>query len=101
MCNEGSAWIAQGTISNVTHHYEGQPTNKDFAEFTFTVRRWEKKSIGAPEEMRFTVGWCVNQQELPPRTNGVFRMFGIVQEVGGKTMPRYLYLESVATEKKH
>ena len=56
MCNENSAWIAQGAVSNVTHHRDGQPRNSDFAEVAFTVRRWEGNSIIAPEEMRFTVG---------------------------------------------
>ena len=64
-CVEAATWVAVGAVSNVVHHPEGPPLSKDFAEFTFTARRWEKGKGQAGQRYRFRVGWCDNQQELP------------------------------------
>jgi hypothetical protein len=75
-CEALADWVAEGIITKVVHHREGPPLAKDFAEFTFRVHRWEKKASGAGAEVRFKVGWCVNEQELPADTSGIFRFFG-------------------------
>jgi hypothetical protein len=75
-CVEAPAWVAVGTVSHVMHHRAGPPLSKDFAEFTFTARRWEKGKGQAGQRYRFRVGWCDNQQELPKDTTVPFRVFG-------------------------
>src|ERR1700737_1822875 len=67
-CVEAAVWVAVGAVSNVVHHPAGPPLSKDFAEFTFTVRRWEKGKGKAGQRYQFHVGWCENQQELPNDT---------------------------------
>lgn len=94
-CVSSADWVAQGTITKVTHHREGHPTNKDFAEFTFTAVVWEKKRMGAANTFRFTVGWCENRQELPLSTVGMFRVFGLASRMDMPDEPGYLYLEPI------
>jgi hypothetical protein len=96
-CFEAAAWVAVGTISKVVHHAEGPPLSKDFAEFTFTARRWEKGKGKAGQTYRFRVGWCENQQELPKDTTVLFRVFGT--SPGAQGEPRYLFLEPLAFSK--
>jgi hypothetical protein len=94
-CEASADWIAQGTITKVVHHREGPPLAKDFADFTFRIERWEKKADGVGPEIRFKVGWCENRQELPPRTDGLFRVFGLFPSRASPHDPRYLFLEPV------
>ena len=98
VCEKKADWIAEGMITKVRHHREGAPLNKDFAEFTFVVQRWEKKHQGTASKFRFKVGWCENGQELPSATTGLFRVFGLAPVPGSSTEPRYLYIEHVAHE---
>ena len=88
-------WVAVGAITKVVHHREGPPLAKDFAEFTFSVRRWEKKANGVGAELRFKVGWCENQQELPADASGTFRFFGktAASQLSGGSV--YLHFERV------
>lgn len=95
-CESNADWIALGTVTGVAHRREGHPTGKDFAEFTFTPRVWEKKAKDASRIFRFTVGWCDNRQELPARTTGMFRVFGLDPKAGASKEPSYLHLEPVA-----
>lgn len=97
-CEAAAAWIAQGTITKVVHHREGPPLAKDFAEFTFRIERWEKKADGVDPRLRFKVGWCDNRQELPARTDGSFRVFGLLPGTGTAREPRYLFVEPVSDE---
>jgi len=92
-CNEAAEWIAVGDISEVVHHKQGPPLSKDFAEFTFTVKRWEKGTGKTGRKLRFHVGWCDNQQELPKDTSSPFRVFGAPPGPNGE--PRYLFLEEL------
>ena len=63
-CEEAAAWVAVGKIAKVVHHPAGYPLLKDFAQFTFTVERWDKSDGKTSRELRFKVGWCDNQQSL-------------------------------------
>ena len=93
-CEGAAAWVAVGRISKVIHHPAGYPLLKDFAQFTFTVERWEKGDGTTSRELRFKVGWCENQQEPPTATSGQahsVRIFGAPASFSGE--PRYLYLE--------
>ena len=76
-CTDLAAWVAVGTIENVVHHEAGPPLLKDFAEFTFRARKWEKGSGHDGQRIRFRVGWCQNAQALPKDTSGAFRFFGL------------------------
>ncbi len=91
--------MAVGDVSSVVHHPAGPPLSKDFAEFTFTVRRWEKveRKRKAGQTYRFTVGWCENQQELPRETTGPFRVFGT--SPGAQGQLRYLFLEPLTSKR--
>jgi hypothetical protein len=93
-CEAAAAWVAVGRISKVVHHPAGPPLLKDFAQFTFTVERWDKSDGKTSRELRFKVGWCDNQQEPPGDKSGQahkVRMFGAPASSAGE--PRYLYLE--------
>ena len=94
-CEALADWVAEGIITTVVHHREGPPLAKDFAEFTFSVRRWEKKANGVGAELRFKVGWCENRQELPADTSGTFRFFGktAASQLSGGSV--YLHFERV------
>jgi hypothetical protein len=86
--------VAVGRISKVVHHPAGYPLLKDFAQFTFTVERWEKGDRTTRRELRFKVGWCENQQEPPTDKSGQahqVRIFGAPASSSGE--PRYLYIE--------
>ncbi len=96
-CSEAAEWIAVGVVSRVVHHREGPPLSKDFAEFTFTVKRWEKGAGKTGQKIRFQVGWCDNQQELPNDTSVPFRIFGAA--AGPQGEPRYLFLERLGRKK--
>ena len=96
-CVEAAAWVAVGAVSNVVHHPEGPPLSKDFAEFTFTVRRWEMGKGQANQRYRFKVGWCENQQVLPKDTTVPFRVFGT--SPGAQGEPRYLFLEPLTSKR--
>ncbi len=98
-CVIAADWIAQGTITDVRHHLEGNPTNKDFAEFTFNARAWEKRK-DLKNTFHFKVGWCNNRQVLPESTKEFFRVFGINSNGVTETGPQYLYLEPVTKKKK-
>ena len=95
-CEALADWVAEGIITKVVHHREGPPLAKDFAEFTFSVRRWEKKARGVGAELRFKVGWCENQQELPADTSGTFRFFGKATASQLSRGSVYLHFERVA-----
>jgi hypothetical protein len=97
-CVEAAAWVAVGAVSNVVHHPAGPPLSKDFAEFTFTVRCWEKGKGKAGQRYRFHVGWCDNQQELPKVTTAPFRVFGT--SPGAQDEPRYLFLEPLTSKRR-
>lgn len=86
-----SAWIAVGTIADVTHQVEGPPLAKDFASFTLKVERWEKGADPNVTEMRFQVGWCENSQELPRDLSPWFRFYGT--GAPGSPEARYLRIE--------
>ena len=96
-CVEAAAWVAVGTVSSVVHHPEGPPLSKDFAEFTFTARRWEKGKGKAGQKYRFHVGWCENPQELPKDTTVPFRVFAT--SPGAQREPRYLFLEPLTSKR--
>jgi hypothetical protein len=89
--------VAVGTVSNVVHHPEGPPLSKDFAEFTFTARRWEKGKGQANQRYRFKVGWCENQQVLPKDTTVPFRVFGTSPGAQGEL--RYVFLEPLTSKR--
>jgi hypothetical protein len=96
-CESAAAWVAVGKISKVVHYPAGYPLLKDFAQFTFTVERWEKGGATMSRELRFKVGWCENQQEPPSDKSGQahrVRMFGAPASAAGE--PRYLYLERLS-----
>jgi len=96
-CEAAAAWVAVGKISKVVHHPSGYPLLKDFAQFTFTVARWEKGDGKMSRELRFKVGWCENQQEPPVDKSGqahAVRIFGAPASSAGE--PRYLYLERLS-----
>jgi hypothetical protein len=91
-CAERSNWIAVGTITNVVHHPEGMPLNKDFAEFTFVIAKWEKGEVKDPKKIQFRVGWCNNRQEVPADISGMFRFYGeALNEKAANA--QYLYFE--------
>ena len=76
-CGKISDWVAVGRIIKVKRGKVEPPTNKDFAYFELKVTRWEKGAPKpAPARIRFRVGWCVNQSELPRDTKGEFRFWG-------------------------
>lgn len=65
-CERAAAWIAVGRIVKVVDHPTGEPTFKNFAEFTVEIDRWEKgKPASAPKRVQFRVGWCKNGRTLP------------------------------------
>lgn len=72
-CAKKATWVMVGRITNVVRHPTGEPTFKDFAEFTFVPSRWEKGS--GPKELKFRVGWCHNMREVPNPATGEFRFF--------------------------
>jgi hypothetical protein len=93
-CEGAATWVAVGRISKVVHHPAGYPLLKDFAQFTFTVERWEKGDGKTRRELRFKVGWCENQQEPPGDKSGqahAVRIFGAPASSSGEA--RYLYIE--------
>jgi hypothetical protein len=94
-CRNLADWVATGTISRVVHHEEGYPLFKDFAEFTFTVKKWEKGSGKVGSERRFKVGWCQNYLQLPRDTSGTFRFFGLPLPRDPSLPNQYLYFEPV------
>lgn len=96
-CSEAAEWVAVGVVSGVIRHREGSPLSKDFAEFTFTVKRWEKGASKAGRKIRFQVGWCDNQQELPRDTSTPFRVFGAPPGPQGEA--RYLFLEPIVRKR--
>lgn len=100
-CEAQADWIAQGTIDDVLHHREGPPTGKDFAQFTFTPTRWEKKLESSRRIFHFTVGWCDNRQQLPRVTSGLFRVFGVASKTGASGSDHYLYLEPIGVQAPH
>jgi hypothetical protein len=94
-CRAKSDWIAVGTISNVVHKREGQPTNKDFATFTLRVQKWELGGKNQSDKLTFRVGWCENQQELPADTSGLFRFYGTLKPAPVSGSQQYYYFEAV------
>lgn len=95
-CEASADWIAQGTITNVVHHPAGPPLNKDFAEFTFRIEKWEKKMDSVGPEVQFKVGWCDNRQELPTRTKlGSFRVYGLRPDPASSSASRYIFIEPI------
>lgn len=73
-CAKQASWVAVGKITKVVRHPTGEPTFKDFAEFTFVPSKWEKGT--GPKELKFRVGWCNNMRQVPDATAGDFRFFG-------------------------
>lgn len=94
-CRDKSDWIAVGTISAVRHYRESEPTNKDFAKFTLRVKEWEKGGEGMSRRLRFQVGWCENQQELPVDTSGLFRFYGAFTPTPVSNGLQYYYFETL------
>ena len=94
-CREKSDWVAVGTISNVVHQREGQPTNKDFAKFTLQVKKWEMGGNNQSDILNFQVGWCENQQELPTDTSGLFRFYGTLKPGPVSGSAQYYYFEAL------
>ena len=94
LCREKSDWIAIGTLSNIVHDLQGMPTNKDFAKFTLIVKEWEKGGNGQGE-LKFKVGWCENQQELPKDTSGLFRFYGTYELAPVSQGMQYYYFEAL------
>jgi hypothetical protein len=95
-CRVVSEWIAVGTITKIKHDRKGYPLNKDFAEFTLNVIQWEKgdcKKLG--KKLRFKVGWCQNQFELPKETGGLFRFYGTYQTEPIYNGLQYYYFERI------
>ena len=94
LCRAKSDWVAVGTISNVVHKREGQPTNRDFATFTLRVQKWEMGGKNQSDRLNFQVGWCENQQELPTDTSGLFRFCGTLQPAPVSGSKQYYYFEA-------
>lgn len=94
-CWAKSDWVAVGHISKVVHRPEQEPTNKDFARFSFRVVRWEKGGKGRDRELNFEVGWCENQKELPANTSGKFRFYGKHQPAPVSGSDQYYYFEAL------
>ena len=94
-CRSVSDWIAVGTISHIKHKKEGPPTNKDFAEFTLDVIKWEKGGENLGKKLRFKVGWCYNQDELPSNTAGLFKFYGTYQLEPINDSLQYYYFEQL------
>jgi hypothetical protein len=94
-CRAKSDWIAVGTIANVVHKREGQPTNKDFATFTLRVQKWEMGGKNQSDKLTFKVGWCENQQELPADTSGLFRFYGTLKPAPVSGSKQYYYFEAL------
>jgi len=99
-CREISDWIATGTISKVVHHPADFPLLKDFAEFTFTVSKWEKGTGKSDQTIDFRVGWCDNSQTLPKETKGLFTCYGPTLPKDPALPNRYFYFEPVTDSKK-
>jgi hypothetical protein len=99
-CESLADWVAAGSISEVVHHPAGPPMLKDFAEFTFTIRRVEKGDVKAGQILKFRVGWCQNAQTLPPDTSGEFRFFGLPLPKDPAYQNEYLYFTPVEPGEK-
>ena len=99
-CRKLAGWIATGTITRVVHHEEGYPVFKDFAEFTFTIKTWEKNAVKSRRELRFQVGWCNNTQPVPKDTSGTFRFFGLPLPKDPSLANQYLYFEPVQARRQ-
>ena len=99
-CEAIADWIAVGTVTNVVRHEQGPPLSKDFAEFTFVVKSWEKGAGKAGLEIRFQVGWCENTRPLPKDTWGLFRFFGRAFPKDPSVPNQYLHFELLPPEGK-
>jgi len=97
-CEDSATWVAVGTISNVVHRPAGSLLLKDFAEFTFKVRSWEKGAGKAGQELRFKVGWCENREEPPADPTALIRVFGAPPAFGNEQ--RYIFLESLGSSRR-
>lgn len=98
-CESVADWVAVGTISKVVRHEQGPPLLKDFAEFTFTVKAWEKGQGKVGQEIRFQVGWCENTRPLPKDTSGLFRFFGKTLPAEPTLPNQYIHFEPVTSTK--
>jgi len=97
-CTERADWIAVGRITNVRHHVEGNPLNKDFARFDFNIERWEKGRQKGVDKLTFEVGWCFNRSELPTDITGQFRFYGTNSlGAGQESGPTYLDFEKLTS----
>ncbi len=91
-CTAAAAWIFTGKIIKVVDHPTGEPTFKNFAEFTVQIDRWEKHPPkDPPRTITFRVGWCKNGRVLPDKRTGRFRFWG-AGEVSARE-PEYLWFE--------
>lgn len=96
-CARAASWIAVGRIVRVIDHPTGDPTFKNFAEFTFHIDRWERgKPPQAPTQIRFRVGWCKNGRILPEDPQGrraTMRFYGAGSPNAPE--PEYLWFEPI------
>ena len=75
-CKAIASWIATGNIQNVKRNVKGKPLNKDFSSFVFKIKKVEKGILKNIDFIKFKVGWCYNQKEVPSNYDGTFRFYG-------------------------
>jgi len=90
-CAEAADWVATGPLENVTHHREGEPFFKDFADFDFEPRGIVKGDV--PARVHFQVGWCENIVEPPGDSGARVRVYGVTPPTDPGQPSRYLWIE--------
>jgi hypothetical protein len=92
-CAAAADWIATGRVEHVEHHPQGEPLFKDFADFDFAPRRWEKGE--GPARVHCQVGWCENRMGPPDAADARVRIYGAKLPDDPALPARYLWIEAL------
>ena len=87
-CFEAAEWVAVGNVGNVVQRQEGKPLNKNFANFSLEVERWEKGNLST-KVLQLNIGWC--DPDFPKGENSRFRIYGS----GGNNQQKILAMEEL------
>ena len=96
-CIEASDWVGVGTIKVLVRGKKKKPLNKSFSTFEFYPEAIEKGALSqasSSKAIRYRVGWCHNQREVPKSVEGKFRFYGLnTKTLDGEN--QYIHFEKI------